>query len=222
MGWRGQAVAAKGFFHLRGKKSHPLNNSIMTASAENDGGRLGQSDWQLARRARGGDIAAFHELVDRHAASLLGMATMLVGNAADAEDVVQETLAGAFRGLGSFRGDSAVKTWLTRILLRQAAGLLRRRMRHPAVSLEAADPASRSRYAGPSVPAGTGRADARMDLAAALAAMSEEHRQVLVLRELQGLSYDEIAEILSVPRGTVESRLFRARRAMQDRLKDYL
>jgi RNA polymerase sigma-70 factor (ECF subfamily) len=188
----------------------------MTAPAENDGGQLAPSDSQLARRARGGDIAAFHELVQRHAASLLGMAAMLVGNAADAEDVVQETLAGAFRGLGGFRGDSSVKTWLTRILLRQAAGLLRKRMRHPAVSLEAGETEA------PSVGAATDRADARMDLAAALADMSEEHRQVLVLRELQGLSYDEISRILNVPCGTVESRLFRARRAMQDRLKDYL
>jgi RNA polymerase sigma-70 factor (ECF subfamily) len=188
----------------------------MTAPVENDGGRLEASDWQLARRARGGDIAAFHELVDRHAASLLGVATMLVGNAADAEDVVQETLAGAFRGLGGFRGDSAVKTWLTRILLKQAALVLRKRMRHTVVSLEA------SEADVPSVAGGTARADVRMDLAAALADMSQEHRQVLVLRELQGLSYDEIAEILNVPRGTVESRLFRARRAMQDRLKDYL
>jgi RNA polymerase sigma-70 factor (ECF subfamily) len=164
----------------------------MTEPLDNDGGSLGASDWQLVRRARGGDLAAFHELVDRHAATLLGLATMLVGNAADAEDVVQETFAGAFRGLGGFRGDSAVKTWLTRILLRQAAG------------------------------AATERADTRMDLAAALADMSQEHRQVLVLRELQGLSYDEISRILNVPRGTVESRLFRARKAMQDRLKDYL
>jgi RNA polymerase sigma-70 factor (ECF subfamily) len=201
----------------------------MTASAENDGGQLVASDFQLARRVRGGDMAAFHELVERHAASLLGMAAMLVGNAADAEDVVQETLAGAFRGLGGFRGDSSVKTWLTRILLRQAAGQLRKRGKYQAVSLEAAGPALRSRYAGrstrtqaPPVRPATERADARMDLAAALADMSEEYRQVLVLRELQGLSYDEISRVLNVPGGTVESRLFRARRAMRDRLKDYL
>ena len=212
-----RAVEVKGFFRSCGKKRHPLNNSIMTAPVDNsDSGGLGASDWQLVRRARGGDLAAFHELVDRHAASLLGLATMLVGSAADAEDVVQETLAGAFRGLGGFRGDSAVKTWLTRILLRQAAGLLRKRKRSPAAGLEA------DQAEAPIGGTATDRADARMDLAAALADMSEEHRQVLVLRELQGLSYDEISRVLNVPRGTVESRLFRARKAMQDRLKDYL
>ena len=118
--------------------------------------------------------------------------------------------------MGGFRGDSAVKTWLTRILLRQAAGQLRKRKRLPVAGLEAAE------MEAPSAAAATDRSDTRMDLAAALADMSEEHRQVLVLRELQGLSYDEIARILSVPRGTVESRLFRARKAMQERLKDYL
>lgn len=188
----------------------------MTAPVDNDGGSPGTSDWQLLRRACGGDLAAFHELVDRHAASLMGLATMLVGSAADAEDVVQETFAGAFRGLRGFRGDSAVKTWLTRILLRQAAGVLRKRKRLPAAGLEADE--TEAPHAG----AATERADTRMDLAAALADMSQEHRQVLVLRELQGLSYDEISRILNVPRGTVESRLFRARKAMQDRLKDYL
>ena len=78
---------------------------------------LHATDSELVRRARHGDEAAFHELVDRYAGVLFGLAFSLVGHAADAEDVVQETFSGAFRGLRAFRGFSSVKTWLIRILI---------------------------------------------------------------------------------------------------------
>ena len=183
-----------------------------------ESGQRQPQDAAHAAQARDGDASAFHALVDRHAARLFAMAACFVGNATDAEDIVQETFAGAFRGLRAFEGRSSVRTWLTSILLRQTAMHRRRTTRRDArlVRLEtAAEPVA-------AVPSPTQAADTRIDVMDAIQLLSPQHRDVIILRELQGLSYDEMAEALGVPRGTVESRLFRARRHLQERLKGYL
>jgi RNA polymerase sigma-70 factor (ECF subfamily) len=176
------------------------------------------SDLELVSRAQTGDASAFHELLDRHAGYLFGVAASMVGNAADAEDVVQETLLGAFRGLRGFEGRSSVKTWLTSILIRQTAMRRRSAGRRLAASLESAAEAE----SGPSASPPTEATDTRIDLMAAIQELSPDHREVIVLREINGLSYEEMAEALGVPRGTIESRLFRARRQLQERLEGYL
>lgn len=176
------------------------------------------TDLEVVKRAREGDPAAFHELLDRHAGYLFGVAASLLGNAADAEDVVQETLLSAYRGLRAFEGRSSVKTWLTSILIRQTAMRRRQAGRWKMAPLPPEDVAERA----PSVASPTEAADARLDLAAAIQGLSPDHRDVIVLREFSGFSYDEIAAALGVPRGTVESRLFRARRELQERLQEYL
>jgi RNA polymerase sigma-70 factor, ECF subfamily len=154
------------------------------------------------------DPRAFHALVDRHAQRLYRLAVYLVGNASDAEDVLQETFIGAFRGLGSFEGRSSVKTWLTRILVTQAARW--RRGRRGARPMDE------------SIAAAVASPDAGLDVKEAMRRLSPEHRQVLVLREFDGMSYEEMAEVLGVPRGTVESRLHRARSELREKLKAYL
>lgn len=181
-----------------------------------------EADADLLQGARHGDQRALHELVDRHAQRLFGLACSLVGNAEDAEDVVQETFLGALKGIRSFRGLSSVGTWLTSILLKQAARHHRGRARRWTLPLEGGPEASEARpdrrghgLAGQSM-------DVRMDVTAALAGLSAEHREVVVLREFQGMSYAEMAEVLDVPLGTVESRLFRARQELKERLKGYL
>jgi RNA polymerase sigma-70 factor (ECF subfamily) len=148
------------------------------------------------------------------------LAFSLVGNAADAEDVVQETFAGAFRGIDGFEGRSSVGTWLTRILVTQAAKLRRDRKRPTPQPLETIE--GRGSELRASSQGGVASAERRMDLHAALALLSPEHRQILVLREFEQLSYEEMAEILGVPRGTVESRLHRARGELREKLKAYL
>jgi RNA polymerase sigma-70 factor (ECF subfamily) len=173
-------------------------------------------DLDLLRRASGGDGKAFHVLVDRHVQRLYRLATSLVGNASDAEDVLQEALAGAYRGLGRFEGRSSVKTWLTRILVTQAAKWRRDRRRMGEVIPHAAP------HEEPVVRGASEGVDHRIDLQAALQKLSPEHREVLTLREFDGLAYEEIAEVLGVPRGTVESRLHRARAELKDKLKAYL
>ena len=201
---------------MRGKKS-PAPSNYMIGEKDNlritENELLPQTDIELAQRARHGDMDAFHGLVDRHGLYLYGLAASLLGNADDAEDAVQETLAGAFRGLRAFRGQSSVKTWLTGILVRQAARHFRRgRLRTGSLQL-APEPAEA--HAAP-------KADVRLDVQAAIMALRPDHREVIVLREMHGLSYEEIAQALQVPPGTVESRLFRARRELQELLRDYL
>jgi RNA polymerase sigma-70 factor (ECF subfamily) len=183
---------------------------------------LGATDAELVRRARQGDETAFHELVDRYAAELYGLARWFVGNAADAEDVLQETFAGAFRHLRSFEGRSSVKTWLNRILVRQAARHHRSRARQRTVPLRGLSDGSQAVLGGHEAEAPADDNDLRLDVLNLLDTLSPEHREVVVLRELQGMSYSEIAEVVGIPEGTVESRLFRARRELRERLKDYL
>jgi RNA polymerase sigma-70 factor, ECF subfamily len=140
------------------------------------------------------------------------VAHALSGNAADAEDLVQETFLGALKT--RFRGESSMRTWLVRILMRRA-GMLRRSRKHDVrnVSLDAVgEPGSSDRNGSSAAEAQT---DAKIDLTTMLAALSPEHRQVIILRELQQLSYEQMAETLGVPRGTVESRLHRAREELR-------
>ena len=180
----------------------------------------GSLDADLLSRALAGDDSAFGALVDRHANALFGLAMGMTGHTADAEDAVQETFAAAMRGIRGFEGRSSVRTWLTRILMNKLADLRRARRLHRAVPLHAATP-------GLARPASERRgdpfgADVRMDVSTMLARLSPEHREIVVLREMQGMSYRQIAEVLGVPPGTVESRLFRARRRLRDLLGDYL
>ena len=201
------------------KAAAPRNHMSSEREMPEERGYLpSNSDAELVAGIRKGDGSAFRELVDKYGRYLFGLAASLVGNPADAEDVLQETYSGAFRGIRSFKGRSSIKTWLTQILVRQAAGHHRARARRKVIPMELELSTERRRQA----PSPARTADARMDVDAAIRSLSADHREVIVLRELKGLSYDEIAEVLSVPRGTVESRLFRARRELKTLLKEYL
>lgn len=137
---------------------------------------------------------------------------------ADAEDAVQETLVAAFRWVGSYDGRASLLTWMSRILVRKARRMGRRNRRRAALSLDDAADAPRrdakllSRSDGD---------DSRLDLAAALPNLAPEFREVVVLRELQGMSYAEIAATLGIPKGTVESRIHRARCQLRRCLRAY-
>lgn len=175
---------------------------------------LDPPDAELLRRSARGDGSAFRELMDRHADGMFRLAASLVGNPTDAEDVLQEALTGAFRGAGKFQGRSSVKTWLTRIVLTQSALFRRDRKRR---RLRQDESAHQRLIVSDSVAA----VEAKIDLHAALQRLSSEHREVLVLRELEMLPYEQIAAVLELPVGTVESRLFRARSELRLVLRDY-
>ncbi|UCG64805.1 MAG: sigma-70 family RNA polymerase sigma factor [Deltaproteobacteria bacterium] len=172
-------------------------------------------DLELARRAQKGEESAFHELVDRYANELFKLAFSLTGAVDGAEDVLQETFLGAFQGLDSFEGRSSVKTWLIRILVKQAAKYHRSRHIRKTESIDDILEVSSSAFSGRD-------SDLTIDIKTMIKTLSTEHREVIVLRELQGFSYEEMAEILGIPRGTVESRLFRARQELRKRFRDDL
>jgi RNA polymerase sigma-70 factor, ECF subfamily len=175
------------------------------------------ADSDLVVRAQRGEQWAFHALVDRHSDALYRLACILVGNDADAEDVLQETFLGAVGQLKDFQGRSAVKTWLTRILINQAHNLRRSRRVRRATSVDDAPSNDRSlTHHSPADPVGH-----RMDIEKMLATLAPEFREVLILRDLQGFTYDEIAQALNIPRGTVESRIHRARTTIRQRFQEY-
>lgn len=170
-----------------------------------------RSDAELLAGGKRGDQQAFAALVQRHGWFLFGMARRLVHSPEDAEDVVQESFLAALRS--RFDGRSAVRTWLVSIVLRQCSLSRRKRgrwlLRHPR-SVETVDD-SLLRDSGTV----EGPVDARLDVESMLSQLADEHREVLVLRELNGLSYEEMSTALGVPIGTVESRLHRARASLR-------
>jgi RNA polymerase sigma-70 factor (ECF subfamily) len=188
-----------------------LSSEPGPASAEQNSQSADAQDRRLLKRSAHGDARAFHELVDRHAPRLFRLAHSMLGNFSDAQDVLQETWIGAFKGARGFEGRSTVKTWLTRICIIQVAKWRRERKTDMPLA-DVVEELSGSESAG----------DKRMDIQNALRKLSEEHRQVIVLRELERMTYEEMAEVLDVPRGTVESRLHRARAELREKLKNYL
>ncbi|HUB25392.1 MAG TPA: sigma-70 family RNA polymerase sigma factor [Tepidisphaeraceae bacterium] len=165
------------------------------------------------QRAAAGDARAFGQLVDRHADRLFRIAmSMLNNHTADAGDVVQETFAGAYRGIKAFQGRSSVSTWLTRILVTQVSQSRRQKNRAVRKTESIGEVA---------VDGGATAVQKRIDIQQALDQLSDEHREVLVLREFEQMSYQEIADVLGVPRGTVESRLSRARAELKQKLRSY-
>ena len=161
------------------------------------------SDAELLAGVSRADGSAFREIVRLHGSYLFGIARTLTGSASEAEDVVQETFVALLSA--KFRNEASLKTFLVSILVRQAALMRRKRRGWLRLVAKAAD-------RGPNASPDQQQAiDAKLDLGRLLEKLSPEHREVLVMRELQGMSYDEMAEVLAVPRGTVESRLHRAR-----------
>ncbi len=178
-------------------------------------GLLRMNEAELVTRIRAGDGRAFKALVDQFSDSLYGLARSLVGNAADAEDVLQQTFLGAFNRIHAFEGRSSLHTWLARILFNQASKNRRSRRVRRAMSIHDSQEGRESSATGDrglTSQSGVHGVDSRVDIDLMLEALSPEHREVIVLRELHRFSYDEIAQSLGLPRGTVESRLFRRAR----------
>jgi RNA polymerase sigma-70 factor (ECF subfamily) len=176
------------------------------------------ADAALIDRTLAGEPAAFGELVLRYQDRLYNSLVRVLGSAEDARDAVQEAFVQAFVKLESFRGSSAFYTWLYRIAFNQAMSHARRKRPTRSLDDERTD---RGREPVDDQPAPDARLDASeraTQVHRALAELSAEHRQVIVLREMDGCKYDEIAELLEVPVGTVRSRLFRARLELRDRL----
>jgi RNA polymerase sigma-70 factor, ECF subfamily len=180
------------------------------------GGAEGPADLELVARARAGDRDAFRLLVERYEGRAYAIAYGFLGNREDAREIVQEAFLKAYRTLAGFRGEAGFYTWLYRIVVNLAIDFRRRDRPAP---LEEPDRLRDPREADPASEAYRG--ELREAIRAAIDGLPREQRAVIVLRELEGLSYAEIAEVEQVPIGTVMSRLFYARRKLQAALARY-
>ena len=175
---------------------------------------LGRTDAELLRAHVDGDPYAFADLVRRHRDRLWAVAVRTIGDREEAADAVQDALLSAHRGAARFRGDSAVTTWLHRIVVNACLDRIRRRQAHPTVPLPDGSRTEDGPPAGPEPAAPAGDHDTVLMVREALGALPAEQRAALVLVDVQGYPVAEAAEILGVAEGTVKSRCARGRARM--------
>lgn len=181
------------------------------------------SDAELVAATQGGDRQAFGTLVERHQDRLFNTLLRVLGNAEDASEVLQDAFVQAYTKLDTFRGSSQFYTWMYRVALNLACSHRRRgKRRSDEVSIDAMKTNIGQEPIDDAVSPDDHllQVEQAESVQAALLKLSEEHRQILVLREMEDCSYDTIAEILQMPVGTVRSRLFRARLQMKELLVD--
>jgi len=184
------------------------------------------TDQQLVQRAQRGDLRAFDLLVLKHQGRIAALVSRYVSDAGEVEDVTQEAFIKAYRALGKFRGDSAFYTWLYRIAANAAKNHLVAKGRRPGADATIEDAEGfeeggmLSESASPEALA-MGNELAEV-VESALNALPDELKAALMLREFDGLSYDDIADVLGCPVGTVRSRIFRAREAIDQRVKEQI
>ena len=174
------------------------------------------SDAELLSRSAAGNAASFGVLMRRHEDRLFAMALRMLGNRADALDATQDAFLSAFRQAQSFRGDAAVGTWLYRIGLNACKDFLRKKKRW--VAQDDVDEKDEARTADTRL---DDRVATRMDLQEALAKLPDEYRDAVVMHDLGGIPYEEIAALTNTMIGTVKSRISRGRRRLAELLEPH-
>jgi len=205
-----------------------VNEQAPAASQEPREARRSHEDDAIVERARAGDRAAFQTLFERYHRRAFAIAIGVVKRPEDALDVVQDAFIKVHKHIGNFQGTSSFYTWLYRIVMNLAIDHIRKARK----VTEWGDDVQRDDDAGdgtlvPHMPdENPSKAVVRRELSAkinaALATLPEYHRAVILLREVEGMSYEEMAQVLDVPKGTIMSRLFHARRKLQEQLQPYL
>lgn len=184
------------------------------------------ADDELVAQARRGDVAAFGELVRRHQDALFNGICRMVGQREDAEDLAQEVFLKAYRHIARFEGRSSFYTWVYSIAVNVVISHRRKlsaRRRQSTVSLDAIGGDDRpfdvaDDAATPDIVSQHHEVGERIE--EAIARLEDEHRDIVVLRDIEGFNYEEIGEMLGLPQGTVKSRLHRARLALREQLED--
>ena len=233
--WRGPWFRIGSAYHRTGTSQPPTANPRTACSRRrtvrvSDQGHLKatpniqdrstiQTDADLVSRTQSGDLCAFNRIVRRYQGQVVNLAARMLGNRANAEDVAQETFISAYRGLGRFRGGS-LRAWLLRIAANASRDVMRRGQRRPETSLDESleNPSFQPASEGESPDEFASRHELNAELQRAILALSENHRIVLVLIDVQGLSYEEAADVIGSSVGTVKSRLSRARARVRDAL----
>ncbi|HEY5232386.1 MAG TPA: sigma-70 family RNA polymerase sigma factor [Verrucomicrobiae bacterium] len=187
-----------------------------------------EEESELVRRARRGDLQAYDDLVKRYQERIYATIYHMTSNHEDANDLAQESFIKAFQALKSFKGGSTFYTWLYRIAVNKTINFLKQRKNRTHMSLNDIDfnaehdPDLMALISENTPRRAAGLTELQKKLNEALLKLSEPHRLVIVLHDVQGQSHDEIAEIMDCNIGTVRSRLFYARQQMQAELADYL
>lgn len=190
-----------------------------------------ESDAYLVERALDGDIAGFEKLVTRYQNKIMGyVGRMVNGDREEAEDITQEAFIKAYRSLDSFRGQASFSTWLYKIATNLCIDRARTKKRRPQQAYSLDEPFDKDEESGgreiadsryePSK--GVERDEMRALVRQTVGEMPEKQRQVLIMCDLQGMAYEQIAEVLRIPLGTVKSRIFHARADLARRLKPYM
>jgi len=209
----------EGNFRSRSGSIQPVARRGVPVTAE-------ESDLVLVKRVQRGDKSAFDLLVRKYQHKVVKLVLRYVRNPAEAEDIAQEAFIKAYRALPQFRGDSAFYTWMYRIAINTAKNSLASRDRSPiAYDLDLTDPEEshsvQTKLQDPDTPEGMALTEEiRGIVNSAIEGLPEELKTAIVLRELDGLSYEEIAAAMECPVGTVRSRIFRAREAIDKRLRE--
>jgi len=185
-------------------------------------------DRKLVKAAQKGDQAAFRTLVERYQRRGYPLALGMTKDPDDAMDISQETFVRVHKYLPSFKGDSSFFTWTYRIAMNLCLDAQRRKGRTERIDMtqgdeaeiEAAIDVPSAALAGPQRQTLNGELKEKIE--EALGGLSENHRSILLLREVEGLSYEELSKVLGIRKGTVMSRLFHARLKMQNKLREYL
>jgi RNA polymerase sigma-70 factor (ECF subfamily) len=182
---------------------------------------LEDKDGKLVHRAKAGSEEAFEELVRSHEKMVYHLALRMTGNPEDASDLTQEAFISAFRALPGFKGESSFSTWIYRLATNACIDFLRREKRRQTVSLVAQDEDGEQRVLELPDPCGNPVAELeqkelREAIHRGMDQLSPEHRRILLLREISGLNYQEIAESLGLEEGTVKSRIARARLRLRE------
>ncbi len=178
------------------------------------------TEQELVARAKAGDDEAFAQLMRDNEKRIYNLTLRMTGNPEDAMDLAQEACLNAWRGLKFFKGDSAFSTWVYRLASNACIDHLRRKKRRQDIS--APMPTDEEDDSQPDIPDDRFRPEQELErqelrraVAQGLDLLSDEHRQVLVMREINGLSYQEIADVLDLEAGTVKSRIARARNSLR-------
>jgi RNA polymerase sigma-70 factor (ECF subfamily) len=183
------------------------------------------SDWELVRRCKEGDRQAFRELVERYQRKAVAIAFGILHDREDALDVSQEAFAKVFTSIQKFKQEASFYTWLYRIVVNLAIDRQRQKNRQPLLERDDQGENEGDRIETLPDTAGTDPYEQVKDkelaerIRAALAELTPAHKAVILLREVEGLSYEEISEVLQCSRGTVMSRLHYARKRLQSRLR---
>jgi RNA polymerase sigma-70 factor (ECF subfamily) len=178
-------------------------------------------DGELVRRVREGDRSAFNQLVLKYRSRVMGVAARMIGDRAEAEDLAQDVFVKAYRALRDFHGEALFSTWLYRITANSCLNHRKKQTRERRLT-EVVDDLEPLRCDPSSNPhSALERKQLTAQLEKAIGGLPEDQRMVLVLREIEGLSYEEIADCLALELGTVRSRLHRARLEVQSKIKAY-